>query len=121
MSAAKHVETPRKKLEESTPPVSELSRATDLPQNVFQYVFKTSGLHQFLLSILAVAAFLIELVPLELQRRIVNDLVKNRDYRLVIILCAVYAGVVIVQGAAKLVLNVYRGWVGERAIRDLRF
>ena len=92
----------------------------DLPQNVFRYVLTTSGVHQLLLSILAAAVFLIELVPLELQRRIVNDLVKNRDYRLVIILCLVYAGIVIVQGAAKLVLNVYRGWVGERATRDLR-
>jgi ABC-type bacteriocin/lantibiotic exporter with double-glycine peptidase domain len=92
----------------------------DLPRNVFRYVLKTSGVHQLLLSILAAGVFLMELVPLELQRRIVNDLVKNRDYHLVITLCAVYAGVVIVQGTAKLVLNVYRGWVGERATRDLR-
>jgi hypothetical protein len=35
-------------------------------------------------------------------------------------LCVVYAGVVLVQGGTKLVLNVYRGWVGERAVRDLR-
>jgi hypothetical protein len=35
-------------------------------------------------------------------------------------LCAAYAGVVLVQGATKLGLNVYRGWVGEKAIRDLR-
>jgi len=59
-------------------------------------------------------------VPLELQRRIVNDLVKHRDFRLVIVLCAVYAGTVLVQGGAKLVLNLYRSWVGERATRDLR-
>jgi ABC-type multidrug transport system fused ATPase/permease subunit len=38
----------------------------------------------------------------------------------VILLCAVYAGVVLVQGGTKLGLNVYRGWVGERATRELR-
>ena len=37
-----------------------------------------------------------------------------------IILCAVYAGIIFVQGGTKLALNVYRGWVGERAKRDLR-
>jgi ABC-type bacteriocin/lantibiotic exporter with double-glycine peptidase domain len=63
---------------------------------------------------------LFEVVPLELQRRVVNDLVKHRNYHLVIVLCAVYAGIVILQGTTKLVLNVYRGWVGERATRDLR-
>jgi ABC-type multidrug transport system fused ATPase/permease subunit len=46
--------------------------------------------------------------------------VKHRDYRLVISLCAVYAVVILVQGATKLALNAYRGWVGERAKRDLR-
>ena len=28
--------------------------------------------------------------------------------------CAVYAGVVLVHGGTKLVLNIHRGWVGER-------
>src|SRR5438552_1141319 len=91
-----------------------------LPGNVFRYALATSGVHQLLLLLLTVAVFLLEIVPLELQRRIVNDLVKDRSYRWVILLCTIYAGVVLVQGGTKLVLNVYRGWVGERAIRDLR-
>jgi ABC-type multidrug transport system fused ATPase/permease subunit len=94
--------------------------ADELPGSVFRYVLATSGVHQLLLLALTVSVFLIEVAPLELQRRIVNDLVKNRPYRWVIILCAVYAGVVLVQGGIKLGLNVYRGWVGERAVRDLR-
>jgi len=94
--------------------------ADELPGSVFRYVLATSGPHQLLLLALTVSVFLLEIVPLELQRRIVNDLVKDRPYRWVITLCAVYAGVVLVQGGTKLVLNVYRAWVGERAIRDLR-
>jgi ABC-type multidrug transport system fused ATPase/permease subunit len=94
--------------------------AEELPGNVFRYVLATSAVHQLLLLALTVSVFLLEIVPLELQRRIVNDLVKNRPYSWVIVLCAVYAGVVLIQGGTKLVLNVYRGWVGERAVRDLR-
>jgi ABC-type bacteriocin/lantibiotic exporter with double-glycine peptidase domain len=70
--------------------------------------------------VLTVAVFLLEVVPLELQRRIVDDVVKHRDFWWVVVLAAVYAGVVLVQGGTKLVLNVYRSWVGERATRDLR-
>jgi ABC-type multidrug transport system fused ATPase/permease subunit len=70
--------------------------------------------------LLTVTVFLIELVPLELQRRIVNDLVKHRTFSYVITLCVIYAGVVLVHGTTKLVLNIYRNWVGERAILDLR-
>ena len=91
-----------------------------LPRNVFRYVLQTSAVHQLLLLALTVAVFLLEVVPLELQRRIVNDLVKHRPYSLVVGLCALYAGVVLIQGGTKLVLNIYRGWVGERAKRDLR-
>jgi ABC-type multidrug transport system fused ATPase/permease subunit len=96
------------------------SAADSLPRNVFRYVLATSAGHQLLLQALTVAVFLLEVVPLELQRRIVNDLVKHRPYSLVVGLCALYAGVVLVQGGTKLVLNIYRGWVGERAKRDLR-
>src|ERR1700731_67769 len=91
-----------------------------LPRNVFRYVLGTSGLHQLFLLALTISVFLLEVVPLELQRRIVNDLVKHRPFSWVVSLCAVYAGIVVVQSGTKLALNIYRGWVGERAKRDLR-
>jgi ABC-type multidrug transport system fused ATPase/permease subunit len=91
-----------------------------LPRSIFRYVLGTSGFHQLLLLALTVSVFLLEVVPLELQRRIVNDLVKHRPYSWVVGLCGVYAGTVLVQGGTKLALNIYRGWVGERAKRDLR-
>jgi ABC-type multidrug transport system fused ATPase/permease subunit len=97
-----------------------LASGSRLPRNVFRYVLGTSALHQLALMALTAGVAMIEVVPLELQRRIVDDLVKHRPYSWVIALCAVYAGVVLVQGGTKLALNIYRGWVGERARRDLR-
>jgi ABC-type bacteriocin/lantibiotic exporter with double-glycine peptidase domain len=95
-------------------------RAEALPRGLFRYVFENGPLAQVLVVLLSVASFLLELVPLELQRRIVNDLVKNREFRLVVGLCAVYAGTVLVQGGLKAALNIFRSWIGERATRDLR-
>jgi ABC-type multidrug transport system fused ATPase/permease subunit len=95
--------------------------AAEMPRsNIFRYLLATSGWHQLVLVLLTVAVFLLEVVPLELQRRIVNDLVKHREFWFIVSLAAVYAGTVLLQGSTKLVLNVYRSWVGERAIRDLR-
>ena len=91
-----------------------------LPKTIFRYVFAVSWPHQIALVTLTVVTFLLEVAPLEIQRRAVNDLVKGRSFDLVVVLCAAYAGVVLVQGGTKLALNVYRGWVGENAIRDLR-
>jgi ABC-type multidrug transport system fused ATPase/permease subunit len=91
-----------------------------LPETIFRYVFAVSWPHQITLVILTIITFLLEVVPLEIQRRAVNDLVKERHFSLVVILCVAYAGVILVQGSTKLVVNTYRGWVGENAIRDLR-
>jgi ABC-type bacteriocin/lantibiotic exporter with double-glycine peptidase domain len=91
-----------------------------MPRNIYRYVLETTGWHQLCLVVLTVAVFLLEIVPLELQRRIVDDVVKRRDFSWVVALAAVYAGTVLLQGGAKLVLNVYRSWIGERATRDLR-
>ena len=94
--------------------------ANQLPNNVFRYVFAVSWHHQIALVILSVVTFLLEIVPLEIQRRVVNNLVKERPFQWVVTLCVAYAGAVLVQGATKLGLNVYRGWIGESATRDLR-
>ena len=102
------------------PELQKAARSIKLPPTIFRYVLESSGYHQVFLLLLTVAVFLMELAPLELQRRIINDLVKNRTFGYVITLCAIYAGVVLVQGSTKLGLNIYRNWVGERAVLDLR-
>lgn len=91
-----------------------------LPERLFRYILATSWMHQLPLVVLTTVVFLLEVVPLELQRRVVNDIVKNRQYGAVIFLCAAYAGAVVVQGSIKLGANIYRAWVGERSKRDLR-
>jgi ABC-type multidrug transport system fused ATPase/permease subunit len=91
-----------------------------LPSNIYHYVWEASRWHQLPLVALTVCVSLLEVVPLELQRRIVDDAVKNREYWFVLVLCGAYAGAVLLQGGAKLVLNIYRNWVGENAVRELR-
>ena len=91
-----------------------------LPPEMSRYIRDTTALHQLCLVALTVVVFLIEVVPLELQRRIVNDAVKHRDFQMIVLLCAAYAGVSLVHGASKLSLNLYRGWIAQRATRDLR-
>jgi len=94
--------------------------AIRLDRGIFRYVIRATGKHQIVIALLTIAVFLLEIVPLEMQRRVINDLVKHREYRMIVVLCAAYCGTVLVQGGTKLILNIYRGWVGEWATRDLR-
>jgi len=89
-------------------------------KDLYRYIWKVSARDQVFLSLLAVALFLIELAPLELQRRIVNGAVEGRGFEFVGLLCLVYVAVALVHGGLKLVMNVYRGSVSEAANRRLR-
>jgi ABC-type bacteriocin/lantibiotic exporter with double-glycine peptidase domain len=86
----------------------------------YRYIWKVSGKQQVLLSVLAMILFLLQLAPLELQRRIVNNATERSDYSVIGLLCLAYLLVVVVQGGLKLLLNIYRGSVSEAANRRLR-
>ena len=48
-----------------------------LPGSLYAYLWHTSWRHQVVLSLLAVLVFLMSMAPMELQRRIVNDVIKG--------------------------------------------
>jgi ABC-type multidrug transport system fused ATPase/permease subunit len=88
--------------------------------DLYRYIWKVSGRRQIKLSALTVVVFLLELGPLELQRRIVNGAVDHQAFQVIVMLCVVYAAVALLHGGLKLVLNVYRGSVSEAANQQLR-
>ncbi len=81
---------------------------------------KTSLRQQIIVSVLSVAVFLLTLVPLELQRRIINNATTNQNVDLLIGLSLLYLVVVIMQGGLKYLMNMRRGRIAEATIRLLR-
>jgi ABC-type multidrug transport system fused ATPase/permease subunit len=92
----------------------------DMPVGLLAFALRFSGRHQLALSFLAVAVFLMEMAPLELQRRIVNDAFRGGDYGAILALAGLYAAVAVGQGLLKLWMNIYRSWIGEKAVLSLR-
>lgn len=90
-----------------------------LPRSLSGYIWRGAA-HQAALCLLAIAVFLISAVPLELQRRIVDDAITNGAVRSIFWLAAGYVGVALTEGGLKLVMNIYRAWVSENAVRHLR-
>ncbi|NJM35518.1 MAG: hypothetical protein HC850_13370 [Rhodomicrobium sp.] len=60
------------------------------------------------------------MIPLELQRRIVDDAIHNQNLRYMLLLCGVYLVVLLIQGGLKYMLNVGRGRLVERVAFQLR-
>src|SRR6266853_6839110 len=86
-----------------------------MPGELWAYIRQASGRDQIGLSALTILVFLLTLVPLELQRRVVNDAIGSRHLPSILLLCLAYVVVVLVQGGLKLWLNIYRALWRPRA------
>lgn len=94
--------------------------AIAFPDGLFGFIWLLGKIHQVAVAGLSFSLFLIGAVPLELQRRIVNEATERASYRSLLNLVSLYLAVVLVEGAIKFSLNLYRGWLGEVATLWLR-
>ena len=92
----------------------------DFSKSFVSFIWRTSGKHQFWLAALSVAVFALTAAPLEIQRRVVNSAIKDGQFPAILLLAELYLAVALSSGLTKMGLNVYRNWVGERAVLALR-
>jgi ABC-type bacteriocin/lantibiotic exporter with double-glycine peptidase domain len=88
--------------------------------SVYRYLWRMGGPHQLWICTLALAVAALSMVPLELQRRIVNGAIGDRDLDLLMRLGVLYGVVVLLGVGLKYALRVYQGWLAESAIRYTR-
>lgn len=92
-----------------------------LPNGLFTYVWRVSAAQQVRLVLLTLIVFPLSMVPLELQRRIVNAAVDAQDFSVILLLAGVYLAFILINGSLKWVRGYYLGRVAEGVIRRLRF
>ena len=85
-----------------------------------RYVWRESGGHQIALGALALVVAGLAMVPLELQRRLVNEALGAGDLGLLVRYGAIYLGVVVAAALGKFALRVYQGWLAESAVLTTR-
>ncbi|MCM2395495.1 ABC transporter ATP-binding protein [Rhizobium sp. S95] len=91
-----------------------------MPTSLYRFVWRVSGPHQAAIAILSILLFLLGTIPLEIQRRIVNDATSLKPFGAIVTLVSLYLLCVLAEGSVKLALNIYRNWIGERSVRWLR-
>jgi ABC-type bacteriocin/lantibiotic exporter with double-glycine peptidase domain len=91
-----------------------------MPPTLAGFIRRVSAPNQLWIALLAVVVFVLTTAPLEMQRRILNAALLDRNARLVVVLALAYAAIVAIGGLVKLLLNVYAGWISEKAVRALR-
>lgn len=93
---------------------------TSLPRSLYALVWRMSGGDQVWLCVLGGLIAILNTVPIEIQRRVVDRSLKEGSFRSLGLFVTAYAVAVLVQGSLKLLFNIYRSWVGEHATRSLR-
>lgn len=89
-------------------------------RHVWAFVWRMSGWRQLTVCGLALVVAALNLVPVELQRRIVDDAITPGDHALLIQLALVYAAAVLAHKALKFLLGLGQGWLSESATLYVR-
>ncbi len=101
--------------------------------SIFRYILRHTAKDQILILILTLCSLPFLYATLEVPKLIINDAIGGADLpadllgypvdqlSYLLILCLTFLVLVIINGGIKYVLNVYRGVVGERMLRRLRY
>jgi len=95
-------------------------QSAPMPASIYGFIWRTCRRGQLMVCLFSGLLIPLAAVPLELQRRMVDTALGNKDLRLLIILGLIYLGSILGQQGLKYGLNIARGWVVEDVTRRLR-
>ncbi len=87
---------------------------------IWGYVLRMTGRGQVAAIFLSVCATALALLPIELQRRMIDDALPDKDVNLLLLLGGVYLASILALQAIKLLLGLVTGWLSESASRYTR-
>ncbi len=90
------------------------------PHSLYGYIWRNTRRTQLLLCLLTAILVPLATVPLELQRRIVDEALVEGDLQLLLLLGAAYLAVLLLQNGLKLLLNLAKARALETIARDVR-
>ena len=104
-----------------------------MESSIYRFIYRYSRKEQVILLILTVSGFPFLYMSLDLPKTIINKAIGGKDFPATILgmefeqipyllfLCGIFLTLVFINGAFKYFNNVYRGVVGERMLRRLRY
>lgn len=91
-----------------------------MPQSVFRYIFDKSFKQQILVVLLTLSLLPLAPIPLEIQRRVLDDAIAQKDTDLLLELAFYYLLVLLIASALKTWMKIQRGLISARIVHSLR-
>lgn len=89
-------------------------------KSLFSWILKRYVGLQVFLILLILSTIFFRVLPLELQKRIVNQAIAFKKVDILLIYCGLYIGAVMLAGILKYVINVLQSYIGQKILRELR-
>jgi len=89
-------------------------------RSLFSWVLKTRFSLQLLLLVLIIGVVFLRVLPLEIQKRIVNEVLAVGDVHLLVVYCLIFLLAVLLSSVFKLAVNGVQTVIGQHALTDMR-
>lgn len=89
-------------------------------QSLFYWAFSGNFKLQLILLLVIILIVFARVIPLEMQKRIINDAIALRNVEELLLYCGIYIGAVTAASALKLAINSLQATIAERAITTMR-
>ncbi len=97
-----------------------MNAKTNMPHSLYRYIFQNSYGKQVLVVILTLVLLPLAPIPLELQRRMLDDAVANGDVDLLFKLSGLYLLAMLVSAVFKFAMRTQRELISAHIVRSLR-
>lgn len=89
-------------------------------KTLFSWAFSGNLRLQMLLLLLIVAAVFSRVLPLEMQKRVVNEAIKLQRFDLLTLYCGIYLAAVVAASSLKFAITTLQNLISERALASMR-
>lgn len=103
--------------------MSESAPQQDIPvtkRSMYYWVWHRNAKWQIILMAVIVVTVATRVFPLEMQKRIINEAIGQKNLHDLFLFCSMYMGAVLMAQALKYTIYLLQNYIGEKSLLDLR-
>ncbi len=89
-------------------------------RSLISWAFSSNMKLQLLLILIIMITVVARVIPLEMQKRIVNEAIKLRQMDLLTLYCGIYLAAIVIANGLKYLINMLQAIIGERVLTEMR-
>lgn len=89
-------------------------------RSMYYWVWNKNAKLQIVLMAIIVVTVVTRVYPLEMQKKIINEAIGDKDVHSLFLYCGLYMGAVLLAQGLKYVIYLLQNYIGERSLLDLR-